>query len=536
MKLQDLIKDHRTSLERGEHVDGEAYGRLVRHLSHFRFWTTERSRSRKLWSHQVPAISLAAAYLSADRRLPIEGIANEAALIKMATGTGKSAVISVICRALPTIRRALLLTPREALTDQLYRYVRRDFWSTMGFDIGQGAAAFHDDGSRTGAAVPEAYTAKLLPSSVGSILHAAGAHQRLVLVGTLQALDQIRRTATKRSNDRAENAAVTQALQMLDLIRSFDLVVVDEGHYEPAISWSRAIRDADLPTILFSATPYRNDYKSFRVRGRFVFNQPIQEALAEKVIRRPIFKSLDRPTAFKEDRQPEVVEVKPAGSESEDTERVSPLSARDKADAAQFVQSLVHAVAVLPNFPGVDQPKIIVRANDNAKLELLQGEINRVAGERALLIHHAQQRNDDNQLRYNSVKAAYRREENRAVRYWLHQTKLLEGVDTRRLLPWPSMMSSAMRDSSCSKLGACFDPPIRVAGPPSRPLSWPIPTVLRGWKRRGTTIWNSNPTAPPTRDTSSRTKQRSRTACSATCLRSSMWKVNSDRDSCGTAD
>ena len=429
MNLQELAKDPRTSLDRGEHVDSEAYGRLSRHLSRFRFWPSEGSRSRKLWSHQVAAIALIAAYLSADRKLPIEGIANEAALIKMATGTGKSAVISVVCRGLSNIRRALILTPREALTDQLYRYIRKDFWSTMGFDVGHDPAAFHDDGSRTGAPVPEAYITKLLPSSVGSILHAADAHQRLVLVGTLQALDQIRRTSTKRSNDPAEDAVAIQALDMLNLIRNFDLVIVDEGHYEPAISWSRAIRDADLPTILFSATPYRNDYKSFRVRGRFVFNQPIEEALDEKIIRRPIFRPLDPPIPASGNRQSEVVELKSAGPESEDTARISPLSPRDMADAAQFVQCLVPAVAALPAFAGVDHPKIIVRADDNAKLELLQGEIERVAGARALLIHHAQQRNDDGLLRYNSVKAAYRREQNRAVRYWLHQTKLLEGFD-----------------------------------------------------------------------------------------------------------
>ena len=95
MSLQDLIKDKRTSLERGEHISIDLYNRLHRHLTHFKFWPTERSQSRKLWSHQVAAISLAAAYFSAGRRLPLEGIANEAALIKMATGTGKSAVITV---------------------------------------------------------------------------------------------------------------------------------------------------------------------------------------------------------------------------------------------------------------------------------------------------------------------------------------------------------------------------------------------------------------------------------------------------------
>ena len=161
----------------------------------------------------------------------------------MATGTGKSAVITVLCRGFPNVKRSLVLTPREALTDQLYRYIRRDFWSTLGFNLATGHAAFHDDGSATGQPVPEAYITKLLPSSVGLILHAAQTHQHLVLVGTLQALDQIRRTAAKRV---PPTTATSQAIDMLALIRSFDLVVVDEGHYEPAISWSRAIRDADL--------------------------------------------------------------------------------------------------------------------------------------------------------------------------------------------------------------------------------------------------------------------------------------------------
>ena len=54
--------------------------------------------------------------------------------------------------------------------------------------------------------------------------------------------------------------------RLLDQIKnSFDLVIVDEGHYEPAVSWSRGVREFNLPTVLLSATPYRNDYKSFRV-------------------------------------------------------------------------------------------------------------------------------------------------------------------------------------------------------------------------------------------------------------------------------
>ena len=66
-----------------------------------------------------------------------------------------------------------------------------------------------------------------------------------------------------------------------------DVVLVDEGHREPAKDWARSIRYLFKPVILFSATPYRNDLRMFRVgRGdeyRFVFKY--QEAKESGVIR-----------------------------------------------------------------------------------------------------------------------------------------------------------------------------------------------------------------------------------------------------------
>jgi superfamily II DNA or RNA helicase len=436
MKLQELIKDPRNSLVRNDDLDGAAYGRIVRHLARYRFWPGSVPRARKLWSHQVGAIGLAAGYLTAERALPAEGITNEAALIKMATGTGKSAVITVLARCLPQVRRVLILTPREALTDQLYRYVRAGFWTTMGYAAAAGAVFDDESGEEAGAPVQPAYVAKLLPGSVTPVLHAAETEERLVLVGTLQALDQIRRRAARVPRDPAEMVAAQSARDMLSLIGSFDLIIVDEGHYEPAISWSRAIRDADLPTILFSATPYRNDYKSFRVRGRFVFNQSIHEALAAKVIRQPVFQAL----GSVEEATGEPVVVRAAGRNSEDTDRVNPLTPRDRTDATGFARALAAAVRGLPAFHGLTFPKVIVRADDRAKLELLQSEIEAASGERALIIHHGVDRNDQTRRRYNSVRAAQARPENAAVRYWLHQTKLLEGVDD------PSFVAVAVYD------------------------------------------------------------------------------------------
>jgi superfamily II DNA or RNA helicase len=67
-----------------------------------------------------------------------------------------------------------------------------------------------------------------------------------------------------------------------DLIRSADLVIVDEGHHEPAYSWAQAVRSLGKPTVVLSATPYRNDYKYFELSGRFVFNLSWEEAVKQQ--------------------------------------------------------------------------------------------------------------------------------------------------------------------------------------------------------------------------------------------------------------
>jgi hypothetical protein len=176
--------------------------------------------------------------------------------------------------------------------------------------------------------------------------------------------------------------------------------------------------------VLFSATPYRNDYKSFRVRGRFVFNQPIDEAFHERIIRKPRFERLE---GFS--RLPSSSSTSPISELTDDTALHARPGARDRADAAKFAKALVVVAKSIPAPPYVDHPKIIVRADERAKLEMLHDEIERVGGEAALTIHHAIERNDPLKRRFNSVKAAQSIPANAQVRYWLHQTKLLEGID-----------------------------------------------------------------------------------------------------------
>lgn len=42
-------------------------------------------------------------------------------------------------------------------------------------------------------------------------------------------------------------------------------ILFDEGHREPAPSWARVVRGFCVPTVLFSATPFRGDLKIFDV-------------------------------------------------------------------------------------------------------------------------------------------------------------------------------------------------------------------------------------------------------------------------------
>jgi superfamily II DNA or RNA helicase len=439
------LGDVRASLKATTGVDRQAYRTIVDHLRRYRFWTEEYGAYPQVWDHQQTATCLLSAYLSADRAIPRDGIKNEAALVKMATGAGKSAVIAMISRCFPSVRRVLIVTPRTALTEQIYTYIHSKFWQTMGLAVAPRTAYFDAKGDEAGAPVESAYIAHLLPSTVRSILdHAPPPSERVVLAGTLQALDHIRRTAEKRlGQDDAKNQQIVEAGRMLEMIGGFDLVVVDEGHYEPAISWSRAIRQADLPTVLFSATPYRNDYKSFRVRGRFVFNQSIQEALARRIIRTPQFAELalvGAPAATPLDpaHGPQVL-AKDAADEDDVNDRE--LTDQEKADAHEFVRHLSRQLRDMVIPKGMKNWKVIVRAERLQKLILLQTLLKELTDRGALVVHHAVKPKSQGKMQFQTVKSAQANDGSDETLFWLHETKLLEGVDD------PSFIAVAIYDN-----------------------------------------------------------------------------------------
>lgn len=410
MNLNDLIADGRTSLNNviGQQINAPAFRRDINSLSRFTFWTA-KSNYLSLWDHQKMAIGTAVAYLNGDKSIPERPDQTEAALLKLPTGTGKSGIIAVIARCLPRVRKVLVLTPRTALTDQLLSDIQYRFWKHLGYEIQEGKL-FTASKVEFGAEVEDIYAETLLPSRCDEILQELEQVDRAVLVGTHQALSDIRQSAFD-----IEDPDQVCRLFLQRIKTNFDLIIVDEGHYEPAISWSRGVREFNLPTLLFSATPYRNDYKSFRVRGRYVFNYPYADAVADSIIR-PV--EIVIPT------------VAPAR--------------RRRAAVEQFVKILSKQLSPLLRqaklwFRDANTvPKIMVRGDDLDTLELLQTEIDGVFETESVLIHDRAKKTRQNSNRFTSVASAIRARPD--AQFWLHQFKLMEGIDD------PSFVALAIFD------------------------------------------------------------------------------------------
>jgi hypothetical protein len=68
-----------------------------------------------------------------------------------------------------------------------------------------------------------------------------------------------------------------------------NLVLVDEGHREPAPRWAEAVRELDSSTVLFTATPYRNDLQLFDVDPAYTYSFTFGEALKTHIVRQVFF-------------------------------------------------------------------------------------------------------------------------------------------------------------------------------------------------------------------------------------------------------
>ncbi len=231
-----------------------------------------------LRDYQREAIRSCLLYIGSFRQLET----NRAGLVHMATGTGKTGVIASLARCIPEIGTTMVLAPRVALCDQLEIELASRFFEKLQRRPKPGE----------------------IPKRVVSMeqLIERGAKTRLsnlVVVSTIQMFESMSRTASPSSKREKIKRQLCERL-----IAETDLVLVDEGHYEPALSWSQALRQIRAPRILFTATPYRNDLKAFDVDLRFSFHFTLKQATTQHFIReiRPIARApLRDPREFVED-------------------------------------------------------------------------------------------------------------------------------------------------------------------------------------------------------------------------------------------
>jgi superfamily II DNA or RNA helicase len=206
-------------------------------------------RSR-LWPHQTAALGIIRRYLRANPA------AAGSALIRMPTGTGKSGVIAITAHHLIEGGHVLVLAPWDALVEQLLRDITTRFWARIGVP-----------------APARRLAVRLFPSTVAGVLQAAAGPT--ILVTTIKTLEDLHSDADRSLYEQ--------------LAASVAAVLVDEGHYEPAPSWSRAVRELGKPVVLFTATPYRNDFHYFAVNPGYFYAYSHQDAEAAHFIRRVSF-------------------------------------------------------------------------------------------------------------------------------------------------------------------------------------------------------------------------------------------------------
>jgi superfamily II DNA or RNA helicase len=366
----------------------------------------------RLWTHQVGAIKTVEKYLRSHA-----AVGTAAALVQMPTGTGKTGVIAVSASCFSQARRVLLVCPSEALRDQLAEDLAQGFWKNA-LNV-----------------APESWAKPLkiiTPSRFTSIPN-TWFDKPGILVSTFQTLQQIHAEAPLEF-DRMKNG--------------IDFLIADEAHYEPAIKWGRAARGLGKPTVLVTATPYRNDLRPFNVAKAYIFTYPFAAALEDRVVRDIDFDAL---------------------APGIDLERFGPM---------QFVDAVIdYCDRVIPptNDP-VTEPKIIVRAESESQVLRLATLLAK-HGQSVVGVHQNFRRDRHPTYCYASVPPPRDRKE----RYWVHQNKLLEGVDDPRFSAVALYRAFGNERLLVQQIGRIIRNPARKKVPPARVIASRVEELEHSW-------------------------------------------------------
>jgi hypothetical protein len=315
-----------------------------------------------LWKHQAQAVRVVAPFL--QKHASKKTVGRPSALVNIPTGGGKTAVIGALGHWHPALARVLVVAPRTAIRKQLALELsaKRGFFLRCGF------------------------TPDSLPKKVIALNATADLPQKIpdgvIFVSTIQLI-----------NDMAGNRPGNDAYDRL--AANCDAVIVDEGHYEPALSWSQTLRGLGRPIVLVTATPYRNDLKPFEFDRTALHISKYSELATENILRN--------------------VEVIQASSKSVH-------------DPAMFVDSVLAAFVGYYGAAPERGRKLIVRCRSREQVRLV-GDLMRAhrhGSGGVICLHEA--------FKPDPARPWERRqptdpEAADAPAIWVHQHKLLEGVD-----------------------------------------------------------------------------------------------------------
>ncbi|MDV6281512.1 DEAD/DEAH box helicase [Rhodococcus jostii] len=303
-----------------------------------------------LWQHQVDALNLVSDYLAA-------GNSTEAALISMPTGTGKTAVIAAsIAESASKDLHTLVVAPWKGLIRQLKRDLKGRVWQRLGVDV---PADFP--------AVAELGPAKKLKQTTSRT-------KPTVFIATTAAIARIHRMCEQDGVD------------MSSIFLGFGAVFVDEGHYEPAQEWSVALRRLSLPTILLTATPYRNDEIPFNISPDYWYRFSHHQAVSGGYLRKPRF------------------------------------AAVSNKGLQEFVADVVTTTA---SVSAGEESRAIIRCGESGTIREIVEELIRLDYE-AIGIHENFSSGQKNLLRSVPDPRIS------TAKFWVHQNKLIEGIDDPR--------------------------------------------------------------------------------------------------------
>ncbi|MCX3263708.1 DEAD/DEAH box helicase [Pedobacter agri] len=306
----------------------------------------------KLWDHQKDALKDIIDYINA---FDIKSF-----LVKMPTGTGKTGVFSALSRVAYPDLNFLIITPSTALKFQILKEVQEKFWNKIAKPISE---------------LPDQVVEPLLPKDAVEVISKIEG-KKSIIVTTIQALQYI------SANDSVSFEAIK---------KNTDCIIFDEGHKEPAYTWGETVRSFRKPTVLFSATPYRNDYKIFNVDKEKFFSLDHSKCEQAKILRALEIQQLD-------------------------------LSTLNPSTFVNAVLAKLLVVIQILNGQGIAQPRTIIRCENQSDIEKIVASLKKLK-KRAVGIH--QNFKDKNDLLSEVPDTAGQQKYD----FFVHQFKLVEGID-----------------------------------------------------------------------------------------------------------